>query len=245
MPSNIIGSFSDRGTLTDALDAAFDPTVASAPANEKIMSGIYTPIVTQTTDAVTQQVQQGVQQAQDAATQAVAAQVAAGQIPAAAQAQATQAAIAQATSAAATQIQQQIPVARVGSDGSVSLDFSNAADRAAFVDTVATTLEERFTDGGENTSIGDSTLDDTSFLVGADARLTKPFLVGFNSSATSVYWVAMGVVLLAFVLSLFFRTPPLRAKSALQEAADERRGRDDEEKRAEESAAQTGALLTP
>jgi len=245
MPTNIIGSFSDRTTLTDALDAAFDPAVSSAPANAQIMSSIYTPIVTQTTDAVTQQAQQGVQQATDAATQAVAAQVEAGAIPAAAQAQATQAAVSQAIAAATTQIQQQIPVARVGKDGTVTLDFSDADQRAEFVDTVATTLEEQFSAGDENTSIGDSTLDDTSFLVGADARLTKPFLVGFNSSAVSVYWVAMFVVLLAFVLSLFFRTPPLRAKSALQEAADERRGRDDEEKRAEESAAQTGALLAP
>ena len=245
MPSNIIGSFSDRGTLTDALDAAFDPTVSSAPANEKIMSSIYAPIVAQTTQAVTQQAQQGVQQATDAATQAVAAQVAAGQIPAAAQAQATQAAVAQAVQAAATQIQQQVPVARVAADGTVSLDFSNATDRAAFVDTVATTLEDRFTSGDENTSIGGSTLDDTSFLVGADARLTKPFLVGFNNSATTVYWTAMGVVLLAFVLSLFFRTPPLRAKSALQEAADERRGKKEEDEHAEEAAAQSGALIAP
>ena len=143
------------------------------------------------------------------------------------------------------QIRQQVPVARVGGDGSVSLDFSDAADREAFVDGVADTLTDRFTSGDQDTSIGGSTLDDTSFLVGADARLTKPFLVGFNSSATSVYWVAMSVVLLAFVLSLFFRTPPLRAKSALQEAADERRGKDDEEKRAAEAATQTGALLTP
>ncbi len=209
------------------------------------MDAIYTPIVTQTEDAVTQQVQQGVQQARDAATQAVAAQVAAGQLPAAAQAQATEAAIAQATSAAAAQIQQQVPVARVGSDGSVSLDFSNAGDRAAFVDQVATTLEDRFTAGDGGTAVGGSTLDDTSFLVGADARLTKPFLVGFNSSATTVYWTAMGVVLLAFVLALFFRTPPLRAKSALQEAADERRTKKDEETAADEAAAQTGALLTP
>lgn len=245
MPSNIVGSFGDRATLTDALDAAFDPATASAPANEKIMSSIYTPIVTQTTDAVTQQVQQGVQQATDAATQAVAQQVAAGQLPAAAQAQATQAAVAQAISAASAQIRQQVPVARIGGDGSVSLDFSDAADREAFVDGVADTLTDRFTSGDQDTSIGGSTLDDTSFLVGADARLTKPFLVGFNSSATSVYWVAMSVVLLAFVLSLFFRTPPLRSKSALQEAADERRGKDDEEKRAAEAATQTGALLTP
>ncbi|MDQ1082796.1 MULTISPECIES: MDR family MFS transporter [Microbacterium] len=245
MPSNIIGSFSDRATLTDALDAAFDPATASAPANEKIMSSIYTPIVTQTTDAVTQQVQQGLQQAEDAATQAVAQQVAAGQIPASAQAQASQAAVSQAIAAATTEIQQQVPVARVAADGTVSLDFSDADDRAAFVDTVATTLTDEFTSGDQDTTIGGSTLDDTSFLVGADPRLTKPFLVGFNSSATSVYWVAMGVVLLAFVLSLFFRTPPLRAKSALQEAADERRGKDDEEKRAAEAATQTGALLTP
>ena len=245
LPSNIVGSFGDRATLTDALDAAFDPATASAPANEKIMSSIYAPIVTQTTDAVTQQVQQGVQQATDAATQAVAQQVAAGQIPAAAQTQATQAAVAQAVSAASAQIRQQVPVARIGGDGSVSLDFSDAADREAFVDGVADTLTDRFTSGDQDTSIGGSTLDDTSFLVGADARLTKPFLVGFNSSATSVYWVAMSVVLLAFVLSLFFRTPPLRSKSALQEAADERRGKDDEEKRAAEAAVNTGALLTP
>ncbi|WP_241492190.1 MDR family MFS transporter [Microbacterium testaceum] len=245
MPSNIIGSFSDRTTLTDALDAAFDPTVSSAPANAQIMNAIYTPIVTKTSDAVTQQVQQGVQQATDAATQAVAQQVAAGQIPAAAQAQATQAAVSQAIAAATTKIQEQVPVARVAADGTVSLDFSDAGQRAAFVDTVATTLEDQFSAGDENTSIGDSTLDDTSFLVGADARLTKPFLVGFNSSAVTVYWVAMSVVLLAFVLSLFFRTPPLRSKSALQEAADERRGQEDEEKRAEESAAQTGALIAP
>ena len=32
--------------------------------------------------------------------------------------------------------------------------------------------------------------------------------------------MALFVVLIAFVLSLFFKTPPLRAKSALQEAAD-------------------------
>ncbi|WP_191966666.1 MDR family MFS transporter [Microbacterium testaceum] len=245
VPTNIVGSFSDRSTLTDALDAALDPTVSSAPANEKIMSTIYAPIVTQATQATTQQLQQGVQQATDAATQAVAAQVAAGQIPASAQAQATQAAVTRAVQGAATQIQQQVPVARVAADGTVTLDFSNATERAAYVDTVATALEDRFAAGDENASVGSSTLDDTSFLVGADPRLTKPILVGFNSSSTTVYWTAMGVVLLAFVLSLFFRTPPLRSKSALQEAADERRGKDKEEEDADAAAAQTGALIAP
>jgi EmrB/QacA subfamily drug resistance transporter len=245
MPSNIIGSFSDRATLTDALDAAFDPTVASAPANEKIMSAVYAPIVSQASDAVLAQAQDGVTQATDAATQAVAAQVAAGQIPAAAQQAATTAAVEKAIAAASAQIQQQVPVARVGADGTVTLDFSDAGQRETFVDSLATTLEDRFASGDDDTSLGDSTLDDTSFLNGADARLTKPFLVGFNASSVTVYWVAMFVVLAAFVLSLFFRTPPLRAKSALQEAAEERKAEEDEQIRATDAAVSTGALTAP
>ncbi|MFS0734890.1 MDR family MFS transporter [Microbacterium sp. 1P10UB] len=249
MPSNIIGSFSDDSTLTGALDAAFDPAVATAPQNEQIMESIYTPIVSRVTEQTTAQVQDGVDQATDAATQAVAAQVAAGQIPAAAQEAATAAAVTQARQAAAQQIQQQVPVARVADDGTVSLDFSDAAARSAFVTTLATTLQDQFTAGDGDTSIGDSTLNDTSFLVSADPRLTKPFLVGFNSSAVTVYWVAMSVVLLAFVLSLFFKTPPLRAKSALQEAADERdekqAAEDDEQARAADAATKTGSLVLP
>ncbi|MBN9196546.1 MAG: hypothetical protein J0I44_10815, partial [Microbacterium sp.] len=41
------------------------------------------------------------------------------------------------------------------------------------------------------------------------------------------------------VLALFFRTPPLRAKSALQEAAD------DEAVRAKAAADEAGALVAP
>ncbi len=130
MPSNIIGSFSDDSTLTGALDAAFDPAVATAPQNEQIMASIYTPIVSQVTEETTAQVQDGVDQATDAATQAVAAQVAAGQIPAAAQEAATTAAVTQARQTAAQQIQQQVPVARVADDGTVSLDFTDAAARS-------------------------------------------------------------------------------------------------------------------
>ncbi|WP_438354934.1 MDR family MFS transporter [Microbacterium sp. CJ88] len=245
MPSNIIGSFADRGTLVGALDAAFDPAVAAAPENARIMSSIYTPIVTRVTDQTTTQLQSGVDQATDAATQAVADQVAAGRIPAAAQRAATAAAVTQARTAAADKIRAQVPVARVGSDGTVTLDFTDAAARSTFVDSLATTLQDQFTSGSGDTSIGSSTLNDTSFLLGADKRLSTPFLVGFNSSAVTVYWVAMSVVLLAFVLSLFFRTPPLRAKSALQEAADERNGKEDEELRAADAATTTGSLVLP
>ena len=47
-----------------------------------------------------------------------------------------------------------------------------------------------------------------------------------------------GVVLLAFVLALFFKTPPLRAKSALQEAADDAHA--DAERTKAEAAAGAG-----
>ncbi|MFD4958366.1 MDR family MFS transporter [Microbacterium sp. NPDC058389] len=236
MPQNIQASFADEGTLTTALDAAFDPDVADAPENADIMAKIYTPIVTQTTDAATQQLQEGVDKATAAATDAVAAQVEAGQIPASQQDAATAAAVAQAQQAALTEIQKQVPVARLSDDGQVTLDFSDAEERADFVDSLVPTLLDQFADGGGDSQIDDSTVDDTSFLVGADPRLSKPLLVAFNDSAVAVYWVAMWVVIVAFILSLFFRTPPLREKSALQEAVD-----DDAALSAQRAANQTGA----
>ena len=80
---------------------------------------------------------------------------------------------------------------------------------------------------------------DTSFLTGVDPRLSAPFLEGFNNAATTLYWVALAVVLVAFVLSLFLKTPPLRAVSAMQEVADRRRA--DEALLAQETAPKESA----
>jgi hypothetical protein len=60
----------------------------------------------------------------------------------------------------------------------------------------------------------------------------------------------MFVVLLAFVLTWFFKTPPLRAKSALQEAADSRADAAEASEAeqtvlAQQAANQSGALLAP
>jgi EmrB/QacA subfamily drug resistance transporter len=239
MPANIQTSFADEDTLTGALDAAFDPDVSSAPHNTEIMNEIYGPIVTKVTDATTTQIEDGLTKAADAAKQAVADQVAAGEIPAAAQPAAEAAAVAQAQQAAAAQIQQQIPVAQIADDGTVTLDFSNDADREAFVAALVPTLQDQFSGSGDSSGVGSGALDDTSFLTGATPALTKPILVAFNASAVLVYRVAMWVVIVAFVLSLFFRTPPLRAKSALQEAAD------DAALAAKRAADNTGALVEP
>ncbi len=74
--------------------------------------------------------------------------------------------------------------------------------------------------GGDSGAVGDSLNADSSFLNGADPRLAAPFLQGFNDAAVSIFWVALAVVLVAFVLSWFLKAAPLRSKSALQENAD-------------------------
>ena len=74
----------------------------------------------------------------------------------------------------------------------------------------------------------------------ADPRLAAPFLEGFNNAALAIFWVALGVVLIAFVLSWFLKAAPLRAKSALQEASD-----DAAAAAAVVEAEQGGALVAP
>ncbi|WP_348789828.1 MDR family MFS transporter [Leifsonia sp. NPDC080035] len=219
-PTHIQTALTDKPTLTNALDAALTPSVASAPENKQIMHQVYTPITSKATEATQQQLQKAVDGAKSAASAAVAAQVAAGAIPPQAQAQAEAAAQQQAIQGATAKIQAQAPYAKVATDGTVTLDFSDEAARSAYVDALVPRLQTELKKSNGSTDA--SATNDTSFLNNADPRLSKPFLVAFNDSAVQVYWVAMIVVLVAFVLSLFFKTPPLRAKSALQEAADAR-----------------------
>ncbi len=94
--------------------------------------------------------------------------------------------------------------------------------------------------GQNGGSLGDALNGDTSFLNGADPRLSAPFLDGFNNATVTVYWVALAVVALAFILSWFLRPAPLRQKSALQEAAD-----DEAAVQADLAAASTASLIAP
>jgi EmrB/QacA subfamily drug resistance transporter len=61
---------------------------------------------------------------------------------------------------------------------------------------------------------------DSSFLIGADDRLTLPFREGFVESSLSVFLLATVFVGVAFVISFFIKEIPLRDKSAAQEAAE-------------------------
>lgn len=94
--------------------------------------------------------------------------------------------------------------------------------------------------GGDPDAVGSSLNGDSSFLNNADPRLAAPFLQGFNNAAVSIFWVALVVVLIAFVLSWFLKASPLRAKSALQENAD-----NEAALLAQGAADATGALVEP
>ncbi len=238
LPGNFQSAFADKPTLTAALDAALDPAVAAAPENKAIMEKLYTPITQKIVDAPTKGVDAALAKATDAAKQAVAAQVAAGKIPPEAQSAAEAAAVSQAIHAVGTAVEAKSPVVKVAADGTVTLDFSDPAARLAFVEQAVDALPSGGQASGSG-SFGSDAFNDTSFLKNADVRLTKPILVAVNDASVTVFWVAMAVVLLAFVLALFFKTPPLRAKSALQEAVDA------EAQLAQQAADQTGALVEP
>ena len=231
LPANIVNATADKATLSSALDAALTPSVAQAPDNKAIMKQLWTPIVTpiktQVQDQLTAATAKATAAADAAVTQKVTdgvnAQVAAGVIPA---------------EAAPTIIDQQVsaakPVAEAAAlaavakaahanvnNGIVEVDWANASQRSFYVDKLTPTLAKELTKGDSKANNSSSSAtSDTSFLNGADKRLSKPFMVGFNDSVVLVYTIGLGVILLAFVLSLFFKVPPLRKTSALQEQAD-------------------------
>ena len=114
------------------------------------------------------------------------------------------------------------------------------ADPSVVADPANKQMIELFQTAQAGGSVGTALDGDTSFLNGADPRLTAPFLEGFNDATISVYWVGLVVVGVAFVLSWFLKTAPLRDKSALQENAE-----NDAALKAQLAAAETGALVAP
>ncbi|WP_237189073.1 MDR family MFS transporter [Rothia nasimurium] len=229
MPGNIMKAMGDEGDLRAGLDAALTPVVASAPANQGIMEQMWNQVVSPAQASIATQLTAASDQARTAADEAVyqqvsaavQAQVDAGTLPAdqtqtlidTQVAEATPAAEEAALATAAEQAHASVV------DGVLTVDWSDEAQRSYWVDQLAPSIAERLASTStEGASSGVST-SDTSYLIGADARLTRPFMVGFNASTLSVYWVGFLVTILAFVLALFFKTPPLRAASGLQENA--------------------------
>lgn len=229
MPGNIMKAMGNEDDLRSGLDAALTPAVASAPENQGIMEQMWNQIVEPAQSSIAAQLSAASDQARTAAddavyqqvSAAVQAQVDAGALPAdqaqtfidAQVAESTPAAEEAALASTAEQAHASVQ------DGTLVVDWSDKAQRSYWVDQLTPTLAEQIsstsTDGEES---GVST-SDTSYLTGADARLTRPFMVGFNASTLSVYWVGFFATVLALVLALFFKTPPLRAASGLHENA--------------------------
>jgi EmrB/QacA subfamily drug resistance transporter len=63
---------------------------------------------------------------------------------------------------------------------------------------------------------GGGNLNDTSFLKSLDPVLAHPYLVGFSNAMDLVFMVGAGVLVIAFVLSLFMKEVPLRTLSGAQ-----------------------------
>jgi len=232
LPTNITHSMGDKPTLTAALNAALDPAVAGAEQNKAVMKQLWTPIVGPLQENIQTQLDDGPTKAKAAAadsvtgavTDSVNQAVAAGQIPAAAAQSVIDQKVAEATPAAEAEALQAVADKAHASvtDGAVSVDWSDEAQRTYWVDKLVPDIAEEIDKGTSEASDGSSSsVSDTSFLNGADAALTKPFMVGFTQAIDVIYWVGFGVLLLAFVLSWFFKAPPLRTRSALQERADE------------------------
>lgn len=231
LPTNIQHATADRHTLDAGLNAALNPTVASAPANRAIMDQMWNPIVDPIKKNVQAQLDDGSAKAKAAAGEAVTKAVtekvqqgvSAGAIPAEAAQTVIDQQVAAATPAAEEQALQAVADKAHASvvDGKVSVDWSNASQRDYWSGQLSKTLSKEIdkkASGGSNGSSASTS--DTSFLNGADSRLSKPFMVGFTEAIVVIYWIGFGVLLLAFVLSWFFKAPPLRRTSALQEQAD-------------------------
>jgi X-X-X-Leu-X-X-Gly heptad repeat protein len=105
-------------------------------------------------------------------------------------------------------------------DGRLAVNWADPVQRWAMVDQLAPTMVDAVRDGDTGDVKTDNSSSDTSFLTGADPRLTKPFMVGFSDSVRTIYWLGFGIMVLAFVITLFFKVPPLRTRSALQEKSD-------------------------
>ncbi|HAM46082.1 MAG TPA: MFS transporter [Propionibacteriaceae bacterium] len=106
-------------------------------------------------------------------------------------------------------------------DGKLAIDYADATQRQAIIDQLVPSMIDAINNGdNSDLSSTDTSASDSSFVNGADPRLTRPFLTGFNAAVVSVYALALMVVALAFVITWFFRVPELRNRSALEEKAE-------------------------
>jgi EmrB/QacA subfamily drug resistance transporter len=107
---------------------------------------------------------------------------------------------------------------KAASTPSIAGAKNNAAIMKTIYDPLLAALASGKKPGGSATGSLDG---DTSFLNSASHVLKEPFLTGFSEAMVVGFWVSLAVVAVAFVLTFFLKATPLRAKSAIQEVADQ------------------------
>ncbi|MFT9392854.1 MAG: MDR family MFS transporter [Bifidobacterium sp.] len=232
MPANILNAMSDRTALGNGLNAALTPSVARASENKAVMRQIWNPIVAQIKKQSQESLDTATTKVDAAAAAAVQTKVSAAVRQQAAAMGVTDSTVVQsmiksqvaaATPAAQSQALKEVASQRNLSvvDGKLSIDYAQASQRKAVVKEVVPKLSDAMKkNSGKSSSLNSSSsTSDTSFLNGADSRLTQPFINGFDASARTVYWIGGGVLTFALLLTSFFKVPPLRERSALEDLA--------------------------
>ena len=135
-------------------------------------------------------------------------------------------------------------VSQVTAQLPAGIDLSDDATRAGVVDQIVANIDE-LPSGSAGGGLSNSLDGDTSFLNDADDALRAPLVNGFANATVAVFWTAFAVVLLAFLLSFFLKPTPLREKSAMQEAADERSAQAELETEAALAANEAGSFVGP
>ncbi|HMH58828.1 MAG TPA: MDR family MFS transporter [Galbitalea sp.] len=107
---------------------------------------------------------------------------------------------------------------KAASTPSIAGAKNNAAIMKTIYDPLLTALAAGKKTGGGATASLDG---DTSFLNNASEVLKAPFLTGFSEAMVVGFWVSLAVIVVAFILAFFLKATPLRAKSAIQEVADQ------------------------
>jgi EmrB/QacA subfamily drug resistance transporter len=107
---------------------------------------------------------------------------------------------------------------------------------------LADPVNRNFVEGLSNGSgVGNSAagaLNDSSFINQLDARLARPFLVGFSEAVDQVFLLGAVIMLVGFVLTFFVKELPLRTQSGVDAA----RADAEAERAAAAAAAPVGAV---
>lgn len=191
LPTSVSHAMTDEHTATAALDAALDPAVAAAPQNKAVMDTMWTPISSKIHTEIESKIKQVTEQLEKKIHSKAAEQQALSQIAK----------------------EQHLSVR----DGHLAVDYTDPVQRRAIVDKMVPILIGQVAKGNNPTATQHVNTSDTSFLTGADPRLTAPFMFGFNHSVVAIYWLVLAVMGFATAVTCFYRVPPLRTRSALEE----------------------------